>query len=169
MMRSFFRALGAGFRNAFGFIFAIFAWPFGLFMPRQRQSLSPALDAMKAQLQKPAEKPSDVVQSRFREDHVKDSVIAWSFVNGCINDGKTRPVPSALSHKMREWLQGLDYSQLVALKATGPVGVFEHAAGKRLIAGVPPVKALPAIVVRYPEEVLVPDDEEVPTVLKIFA
>jgi hypothetical protein len=169
MMRSFFRALAAGLRNAFGFIFAIFAWPFALFMRRPRQSLSSALDEMKAQLQRPAEKPSDDVQSRLREEYVKDSVVAWSFINGCINDGKTRPVPSTLSHKMREWLQGLDYSQLVALKTAGPVGVFEHVASKRVVAGVPPLRKLPAITVQYPAEVLVPETDETPAMLRSFA
>jgi hypothetical protein len=169
MLRAILSAIGNGIRNAFGYAWSIFTWPFRLFMPRQRQSLAPTLQAMKEQLQKPAEKPSDVVQSRFREDHVKDSVIAWSFVNGCIIDGKTRPMPSTLSHKMRDWLQGLTFTQLLKLKSAGPQGVLEHASAKNVIAGVPLVSKLPAIEVRYPAEVLVPYDEETPTMASILA
>jgi hypothetical protein len=168
MLRSIFAAIANGLRNAFGYAFSIFTWPFRLFMPRQHASAMPDLAALKERLQPTPAKPSEPAQSTLRE-HVRDSVVAWGWVNGCINDRQTRPLPSALSHKMQNWLQGLDYRQLVALQNAGPKGIFEHSAGKCVIAGVPPVRQLPAIDVRYPKEASAPDDEETPRLVRKFA
>jgi hypothetical protein len=90
-------------------------------------------------------KPAELVQS-----HVRDSVIAWTWINGCILERQTRLFPSQLSKTMQGWLQGLTFKQLNLLKEAGSTGVFRHASGKKPIPFVPPVGPLPPVTVIYP-------------------
>jgi hypothetical protein len=165
MLRSIFAAIATGIKNAFGYAFFIFAWPFRLFTTPARTPMpSPPLEAIKRAAvgaASPGLKPSDVVQST-----VRDSVIAWSWANGSISDRDTRPLPSALSRKMKGWLVGLNYTQLLKLKSAGPNGVLEHSAGRMLIVGVPPIGPLPAVEVRYPPP---PVDPKAPRQVKKIA
>jgi hypothetical protein len=86
----------------------------------------------------------------FVELQVRDSVIAWSWVNGSLLDYNTRQFPPTLSKKMQAWLVGMNYGQLMMLKNAGARGIFEHAIGRKMIADVLPVQPLKAVVVRYP-------------------
>jgi len=100
--------------------------------------------------------PAELVESQIR-----DSKLAWSWVNGSLLDCSTRSFPAALSKKMRMWLVGLGYGQLVALKHAGARGVFEHATGQNMIGGVPRMQSLPPAVVRYPPPPKTPDEPRV--------
>jgi hypothetical protein len=125
-----------------GFVFL----PFSFFGGGGRPSI-PQIDtaAIRQRMAAPASAPTDMLKSQ-----VRDSTIAWSYVSGSLGDRNMRPMPSALSRKMQSWLVGLDHRQLVALKHAGPQGVFEHASGRKLIAGVHPVGPLKPVSVRFP-------------------
>jgi hypothetical protein len=84
------------------------------------------------------------------ESQVRDSVIAWSWINGSLLDYNTRSFPPTLSKKMQAWLVGMTYGQLIMLKDAGATGIFEHATGRKMIAGVLPMQPLKPVVVRYP-------------------
>jgi hypothetical protein len=115
-------------------------------LPRRRIPIS-AIDVAEIKKRMAGEglKPSELVESQ-----VRDSTIAWSWVNGSLLDRNTRSFPSTLSKKMREWLVGLGYGQLVMLKNAGAKGIFEHVDNRNMIGGVPPMQPLPPAVVRYP-------------------
>ena len=78
-------------------------------------------------------------------------------------------MPPALSKKFQSWLVGLDYRQLVALKNAGPQGVLEHAAGRKLIAGVHPFGPLKPVSVRFPPSPATVDEDETPRLTRRFA
>jgi hypothetical protein len=164
MLRAFFQAIAAGMRKAFGFAFSLVMLPFRLFAPDPRPS-TPLIDpvAIKQRMQGSAE-PVEVVQS-----HVRDSVIAWSWLNGSIIDRSTRPFPTALSRTMQTWLAGLDYNQLELLKNSGVAGIFAHVSGKKLIASVPAFGKLPAVTVNYPQAPKATADIDVPQLVRRVA
>jgi hypothetical protein len=162
MLRAILAALANGFRKAAGYAFGVIMLPFRLFMPSAVPA-RPRLDveALKAQMRGPGVKPSELVQS-----HVRDSVVAWSWISGCINDRCTRTLPSQMSKRLSTWVVGLNYTQLMKLKTAGPQGVFEHASGKNVIAGVPPVGPLTPVEVRYPPA---PKDTTAPRLVRKVA
>jgi hypothetical protein len=115
-------------------------------LPRPRLQTS-AIDIaeIKKRMMGDGIKPSELVESQ-----VRDSVIAWSWINGSLLDRNTRSFPSTLSKRMRTWLVGMNYSKLMMLKNAGATGIFEHATGRKMIAGVLPMQPLKPVVVRYP-------------------
>jgi hypothetical protein len=123
----------------------LLTWLSGLLPPRRMPISAIDVAEMKKRMTGEGLTPRELVESQ-----VRDSVIAWSWVNGSLLDYNTRPLPASLSKKMQAWLVGLGYGQLVMLKNAGAEGVFEHAAGRNMIGGVPAMQPLRPAVVRYP-------------------
>jgi hypothetical protein len=149
MLKAFFQALARGLSKVGGYAFGVFMLPFRLFGGGGRRSM-PGLDMdavkqAKAEVVNSGLKRAELVQSQIR-----DSQIAWTWIIQSLLTRTTRPFPPALSRTMQSWLQGLDHTQLVALKNAGAKGIFEHSFGKNKLALVPPVKALAPATVKYP-------------------
>jgi hypothetical protein len=89
--------------------------------------------------------PRELVESQIR-----DSVIAWSWINGSLLDYNTRSFPPTLSKKIQAWLVGMTYGQLIMLKDAGAKGIFHHCRGHKMIVDVPALQPLKSVVVRYP-------------------
>lgn len=169
MFRQIMKSIAAAFSRVFsltgGLLIGFVLLPFRLFGGSGSLSI-PRVDtaAIRERMAAPAPAPTDMLKSQAR-----DSTIAWSYVSGSLGDRNMRPMPSALSKKMQSWLVGLNYRQLVALKNSGPQGVFEHAAGRKLIAGVHPVGPLKPVPVRFPPSPATVDEDETPWLARRFA
>jgi hypothetical protein len=118
-------------------------WLLAALLPRQHMQTAIDVAEIKSRM-------DGLTRRELEESQLRDSVVAWSWVSGSLLDYNTRPFPAVLSKKMRGWLVGMNYGQLVLLKNAGARGIFEHAAGRNMIGGVPPVQPLQAVVVRYP-------------------
>jgi hypothetical protein len=155
MWRAIFEGLRRAVKGAFACGLFFITLPFQLFMPRPRPAM-PDIDvqAIKERLRGHAMTPAEIVQSQ-----VRDSVIAWSWINASMLDRNTRPFPSQLSKTMSGWLQGLKYGQLKLLKDAGSTGIFHHTSGKKLITFVPPMQQLKAVTVIYPPAPKVADPD----------
>lgn len=116
------------------------------FLPRKQIQTS-AIDVaeIKKRMTGDGLTPRELAESQFR-----DSAIAWSWINGSLLDYNTRSFPPTLSKKMRTWLVGMNYGQLIMLKDAGAKGIFEHVIGRKMIADVLHMQPLKPIVVRYP-------------------
>jgi hypothetical protein len=125
-----------------GFVF----WPFGLFVPSPRTP-GPQIDvaAIKQRLAGAGIPPREMTRSLLRDSHVAVSWIASSMIAR-----QAQPFPAALSKTMAAWLKGLDYEQLAMLISAGSTRLFDHMTGKKLLEGVPPLRELPAVIVRFP-------------------
>jgi hypothetical protein len=146
MWRAIFEGLKKALRGAVAGGLFFVTLPFRLFMPRSRPP-APSLDveAIKERLRGHGMPPAALIQSQ-----VRDSVVAWSWINSCVLERRTKDFPSQLSKTMQGWLQGLTFKQLNLLKEAGSIGVFQHASGKKPITFVPPVQPLKAVTVIYP-------------------
>jgi hypothetical protein len=116
------------------------------FLPRKQIQTS-AIDAaeIKKRMTGAGLTPRELAESQFR-----DSVIALSWINGSLLDYNTRSFPPTLSRKMRTWLVGMNYGQLIMLNDARAKGIFEHVIGRKMIADVLPMQPLKPVVVRYP-------------------
>jgi hypothetical protein len=153
------RGLFAGLRNSLGWLFNFFAgfisWPFRLFSGGGRgSSPGPNMAVVKAAAQSLAparDKDSKVAQSTLRESDLRrDAQIGWGWVATTLLTRQQLPFPSALSKKMQSWLQGLDHGQLEALRNASVVGICAHFAGTKQITGVPGVKPLAPVKLKFP-------------------
>jgi hypothetical protein len=154
MLRSIFAALRSGFRSLFGFAFSFITWPFRLFSGGGARAAGPNMATVKAAEQSlaAARAPKDsVVQSTLRDSDLKrDAQIGWGWIATTLLTRQQLPFPSSLSKKLQSWLQGHDHGQLEALRNAGAVGVCAHAAGTNTITGVPSVKPLAPVTLRFP-------------------
>jgi hypothetical protein len=153
-MRSIFSGIASVFRSLFGFAFGFLMWPFRLFSGSGGRSPGPNMGVVKAAAQSltaARAKDSKVAQSTLREsDFRRDAQIGWGWIATTLATRQTMPFPSALSNKMKSWLQGLDYGQLEALRNARAVGICAHVAGTKQITGVPSVKALAPVTLKFP-------------------
>jgi hypothetical protein len=165
IMQSIAAALSRGFSLTGGLLKGFVLLPFCLFGGGGGTSISRVdTAAIRERMAAPVSTPTDTQKSLLR-----DASIGWSHVNGSLGDRNMRPMPPALSRKMQLWLVGLDHRQLVALKNAGPLGVFEHAAGRKLIAGVHPVGPLKPVSVCFPPLPATVNEDETPRLVRRFA
>jgi hypothetical protein len=155
MLRSIFAALRSGLRGLFGFAFTFITWPFRLFGGGGgRSAAGPNMATLKTAEQSLTAahgKDSKVAQSTPRDADLKrDAQIAWSTITAALLARQQLLFPSALSKKMQSWLQGLDHGQLEALQNARVVGICAHVAGTKAIAGVPSVKPLAPLKLKFP-------------------
>jgi hypothetical protein len=154
MLRSIFAALRAGLRGLFGFAYDLFSWPFSLFGGGGARASGPNTATVKAAEQSLAAarvQDSKVAQSTLRESDLRrDAQISWGWVATTLATRQLLPFPSALSKKMQSWLQGLDHGQLKALQTAGAVGISARFAGTKAITGVPSVKPLAPVKLKFP-------------------
>jgi hypothetical protein len=154
MLRSIFAALRAGIRGLFGFAYGLVSWPFLLFGGGGARSSGPDMQTLRATEQSLATargKDSKVAPSTLRDsDFRRDGQIAWSTITAALLARQQLIFPSALLKKMQTWLQGLDYGQLEVLQSAGAVGICAHVAGTKAIAGVPSVKPLAPMKLKFP-------------------
>lgn len=155
MLRSIFAALRAGLRGLFGFAYGLFSWPFRLFAGGgARSSPGPNMGVVKAAEQSLATsrgKDSKVAQSTLRESDLKrDAQIAWSWCTTSLMARQQMPFPSSLSKKLQTWLVGLNHRQLESLQKAGAEGICAHVAGITTITGVPSVKPLAPVALKFP-------------------
>jgi hypothetical protein len=165
IMKSIAAAFSRGFSLTGGLLKGFVLLPFCLFGGSGSSSI-PRVDtaAMRERMAGPGPAPTNMLKSQIR-----DAAICWSHISGSLGDRNMRPMPSSLSKKMQSWLAGLDHRQLVALKNAGPQGVFEHAAGRKLIPGVHPVGPLKPVSVRFPPSPATVDEDESPRLVRRFA
>jgi hypothetical protein len=155
MLRSIFAALRSGLRGLFGFAFSFITWPFRLFSGGGRgASPGPNMATLKTAEQSLATargKDSKVAQSTLRDSDLRrDAQIGWGWIATTLLTRQQLPFPSALSNKMKSWLQGLDHDQLQALQTAGAVGICAHFVGTKQITGVPGVKPLAPVKLKFP-------------------
>jgi hypothetical protein len=155
MLRSIFAALRSGLRGLFGFALSFITWPFRLFSGGgQRSSPGSNMQALKSAQQSLAAargKDSKVAQSTLRESDLRrDAQICWGWVATTLLTRQQLLFPSALSKKMQSWLQGLDHGQLEALQSASAVGICAHVAGTKEITGVPSMKPLAPVKLKFP-------------------
>jgi hypothetical protein len=153
-MRSIFSGIASIFRNLFGFAFGFLMWPFRLFSSGGGRSPGPNMTTGKATEQSMAAacaSKDSVVQSTLRDSDLRrDAKIVWSWCTTSLMARQQMPFPSSLSKKMQMWLVGLDHGQLESLQKAGTVGICAHADGTKTITGVPSVKPLEPVKLKFP-------------------
>ena len=154
MLRALLEAIANGARRAFGVVSGIVMWPFTLFGGGGGRSRpGPDMSAVKAAEQSvdaARAKDSNVVQSTLRDSEKRDAQIAWSWITTSLLTRQSMPFPSAMSIRMKSWLQGLDHAQLECLQKAGAVGISAHVAGKQ-ITGVASVKPMAPVMLKFPK------------------
>jgi hypothetical protein len=154
MLRSIFAGLKNIFGSLFGFAFGIFSWPFRLFAGGGgRSAPGPNITTLQAAEKSlgAARAKDSVVQSTLRDsDFRRDAQIAWSTITAALLARQQLLFPATLSNKMKSWLQGLDHGQLEALQNAGAAGICAHVAGTKAITGVPSVKPLAPVKLKFP-------------------
>jgi hypothetical protein len=162
MLRAIFQGFANGMRWLFGYAFSFVLWPFSLLGGGGRRApggvSTETLKAVEQQVTATAPKAADLAGSRLR-DNQRDAQIAWSWITTCLLTRQQLPFPSSLSKTMQNWLQGLDYAQMVALRDAGATGISSHFTGKNALPDVPAVRSLAPVAIKFPAEIQNPDTE----------
>jgi hypothetical protein len=149
------RGVFAGLRNSLGWLFNFFAgfisYPFSLFGGGGARSPGPNMAALKTAEQSLATScAKDSKVSTLRDSDLRrDGQIAWSTITAALLTRQQLLFPSALSKKMQTWLVGLNHDQLESLLNAGTVGICAHVAGTKAITGVPSVKPLAPVMLKF--------------------
>jgi len=160
------RAILAAMKNVFRAGIGIILWPFTWFSGGSRRQHSGidmgAVKAVEDQVAATKKPASESLSSLLCvNDAKRDAQIAWSWVATSLLTEKTGPFPSALSKKMSAWLKGLDHRQLTALRNAGADGVLAHSIGKNTITGVPAVRPMSPVTVKFPRIAATKPDAEI--------
>lgn len=155
---NFFRAIGAALRRVCGFVFDIGTWPLRLFgggggrpsvEPPRPPAKVPNLGA------RPAGQVVDHSLSQAR-----DAKMLRAWVMSSLASGEHAFMPPSLPRSVKEWLPGLTAAQLEKLTACSNTQIADHIHGRKPVAGVPSVRALPTRPLEIERAPLVGDDDD---------